>query len=68
MVIKITWKVSKRKRISGIWRQHLPMQRNLGCHIGIVVKSRDAINKSAVATNEQKNDNVLHMRPKFVSM
>ena len=43
------------------------MKRNGGFQIGIVVQNIDTRNTSAVGKT-QKNENVLHMWPKFVAM
>ena len=61
VVIEITWKVSEKRKMSINWRQQLTMQRCGVSKIGIVVQNIDASNKSAVATNAKKSENVLHM-------
>ena len=48
-VIEITWRNPERIKGSIIWRQHLPMQRNGGGQIGIVVQNMDTSNTSTMA-------------------
>ena len=44
----------RNKKTTIIWRQHLPMQRNLGGQIGVVVQNLDTRNTYTVTKNAKK--------------